>query len=226
MTINILHLYYDLMNLYGEIGNIKALTHTLRSLNIKVCVDTLSIHDNIDFKKYDFIYIGCGTEDNLDLVKKDIIKYKNQIKEYIDSNKFILSTGSSIELFANNCLDVCNYRVERTEKRLVGDVVVKTDIIKDKIIGFINTSTTIKETDNSKFQVLEGKIENAFVNYKNFYGTLLLGPILARNPSFHKYIVTNLLKNKYPKCKLGTLDFKIDIKAYNRYMNEYHNTNN
>ena len=36
MTINILHLYYDLMNLYGEIGNIYLLKHSLEKEGLKV----------------------------------------------------------------------------------------------------------------------------------------------------------------------------------------------
>ena len=99
MIIHIAHLYYDLMNLYGEIGNIKALKYSLENSGVKVQIDNLTINDNIDFNKYDILYIGMGTEDNQILVLNDILKYKEEIKEYIENNKFILATGNSIELF-------------------------------------------------------------------------------------------------------------------------------
>ena len=85
MEINILHLYYDLLNLYGENGNIKALKKHLEEQNIKVNIEFLTLNDKIDFKKYDFVYIGSGTEKNLNLALKDLIKYKKSIKEYIET---------------------------------------------------------------------------------------------------------------------------------------------
>ena len=47
MTIRIAHLYYDIMNLYGEIGNIKVLRYHLEEQGIKVIIDNLSINDEI-----------------------------------------------------------------------------------------------------------------------------------------------------------------------------------
>ena len=57
MTVYIGHLYYDLMNLYGEIGNIKALKYSLENAGVKVVIDNLYINDDIDFSKYDILYI-------------------------------------------------------------------------------------------------------------------------------------------------------------------------
>ena len=47
MNINIAYLYYDLMNLYGESGNIKALVYSLKGQNINVNVD-YDIEDILD----------------------------------------------------------------------------------------------------------------------------------------------------------------------------------
>lgn len=235
MTINILHLYYDLLNLYGEIGNIKALVNSLEQENIKVTVDKLSINDNIDFDKYDFIYMGSGTEENQMIVLEDIIKYKNQIKKYIDRDKFFLATGNSYELFGKSIYDekkhislgIFDYNASKSNNRLVGDTIVKCDFINAPIIGFQNQSGIIKDNSNPMFKVISGI--GSFngstcegINYNNFYGTYLLGPILVRNPEFHKYIVEKLIKNKYPKFKLKKLNLDVDTKAYEIYMNKYH----
>ena len=45
MEIKIAHLYYDLMNLYGENGNIKALKKQLEEQNTSVKVLSLTIDD-------------------------------------------------------------------------------------------------------------------------------------------------------------------------------------
>ena len=50
----ILHLYYDLMNLYGEYGNVAVLAKHLEDQGEKVIVDKLTIGDKIDFTDYDY----------------------------------------------------------------------------------------------------------------------------------------------------------------------------
>ena len=96
--INVLHLYYDLLNLYGENANTRCIVHNLELNKIKVKVDLKSIDDQIDFKKYDIIYIGSGSEDNLLTSLKDITKYKKDLKKYIEDNKYLLLTGNSMDL--------------------------------------------------------------------------------------------------------------------------------
>ena len=99
MKIVIANLYYDLLNLYGDSGNIKAIKKALESQKIKVEIINLSINDELDFEKYDFVYIGSGTEYNQTLVLNHIINYIDKITKYIENNKFFLVTGNSIELF-------------------------------------------------------------------------------------------------------------------------------
>ncbi len=108
MEITIGHLYYDLMNLYGESGNIKVLTYQLEKQNIKVNIKKLSIKDEINFDELDLIYIGSGTLNNQKLVLNDILKYKNDIYKYYNNNKFFLITGNAIELFGKYIIDINN----------------------------------------------------------------------------------------------------------------------
>ena len=75
--IKILHLYYDLLNLYGENANTRCLEHLLSLNSIKTSIDLKSIDDKIDFKDYDIVYIGQGSEDNLLLALDDIMKRKH-----------------------------------------------------------------------------------------------------------------------------------------------------
>ena len=94
----IAHLYYDLMNLYGEIGNIMALEKGFNDQDMFVEVTNLTIGDKIDFDKYDIYYIGCGSESNQLIVINDLLKYKDKIKNAIDNGKHFIFTGNSYEL--------------------------------------------------------------------------------------------------------------------------------
>lgn len=221
-TIKIAHLYYDLMNYYGEQGNVLALKTAIEYAGLKVNVKTLSVDDEIDFEKYDIFYMGMGTKRNQEIVRKDILKYKDKIENVIDKKMFIM-TGNSYELFGKkiddkNCLGVFNFESKTTD-RIVGEQVFKSDIIKETIIGFQNRFSSNDIKDDYLFEVIKGtgndsesKVEGIHKN--NFFGTYLLGPILIRNPYFKdallKYIGIDKVNTKL-----------VDYKAYHEYLKNF-----
>lgn len=219
MEITIGHLYYDLMNLYGEIGNIKVLTYHLKNQGIKVNIKNLSIDDNINFDELDLIYIGSGTNNNQLLVLNDILKYKEDIHKYYNDNKFFLITGNAIELFGEKIIDIDNniheglklfdYYTKENKKRIVNEVYIPSLFTKDNILGFNNHFGSIYK-DNIK-------LDNKFIFNNNFYGTYTLG-LLPRNPSFTKYFIKQLIINKNKKFKIKDFNFKLDKKAYTDFI--------
>lgn len=219
MEITIGHLYYDLMNLYGEIGNIKVLTYHLKNQGIKVNIKNLSIDDDINFDELDLIYIGSGTTNNQLLVLNDILKYKEDIHKYYNDNKFFLITGNAIELFGEQIIDIDNnvheglklfdYYTKENKKRIVNEVYIPSLFTKENILGFNNHFGSIYK-DNIK-------LDNKFIFNNNFYGTYTLG-LLPRNPSFTKYFIKQLIINKNKKFKIKDFNFKLDKKAYTDFI--------
>lgn len=219
MEITIGHLYYDLMNLYGEIGNIKVLTYHLKNQGIKVNIKNLSIDDDINFDELDLIYIGSGTNNNQLLVLNDILKYKEDIHKYYNNNKFFLITGNAIELFGEQIIDIDNnvheglklfdYYTKENKKRIVNEVYIPSLFTKENILGFNNHFGSIYK-DNIK-------LDNDFIFNNNFYGTYTLG-LLPRNPSFTKYFIKQLIINKNKKFKIKDFNFKLDKKAYTDFI--------
>ncbi|MCI8331045.1 MAG: hypothetical protein HFE04_02960 [Bacilli bacterium] len=235
--IKIAHLYYDLMNLYGENGNVRALKRFIERQDIKCDIHFLSIGDSIDFQAYDLFYIGMGSEHSELLVLDDIKKYRDDIKKAIDKGKHFLITGNAMELFGSHivvdnkksikALDIFPYYTVHESIRVVGSAVFKTRLIKDKIIGFQNRAGIIYGIDKPLFKVIDGtgSIPNATKEgyiYKNFYATYLLGPFYIRNPYFTSFIVKNVMKQKNKKYKLKMLNRTTEIKAYNEYLNNFH----
>ena len=106
MKIVIAHLYYDIMNLYGESGNVKALKKYLEEQGVKVTIKFVTIDESKEFDKYDIVYIGSGIEANRLLVLDDIFKHKEEIEVAIENNKFFLCTGNSYELFGQSITDI------------------------------------------------------------------------------------------------------------------------
>lgn len=217
MTIRVAHLYYDLMNLYGEIGNLKVIEYQLKKQKINVIIDRLSLNDKIEFEKYDLIYIGSGTKKSTLLVLEDLKKYKQQVKEYIENNKFMLVTGNSINVFSKKigdteALNIFDFNISYSNARLVGDVIL------DNIIGFQNRDTLIENNNNPIFNNSE-----IGIHYKNFYGTYIIGPLLIRNPNFSQKFIKNLIISKKNDFKFRKFDFEIDKKASKSYVEIYYN---
>ena len=223
MKIKLLHLYYDILNIYGENGNMRALVKALEYQGLKVNVDFKTIDDEINFNDYDFIYVGSGLDESIDITFEDLKKYRSDLEKYINDNKFILATGNSLELFIK--LGILNYQTNRIDFRIVGDQVFITNLINERIIGFQNRECIITNNkENSIFEVIKGcgyepnNIKEG-IRKNNFYGTFLLGPILIRNPYLLEYFVKEILKSKNLKYKKMKHD--VSFKAYEEFLKNF-----
>lgn len=195
MQVKIANLYPYELNLYGENGNIKALKYALEQKEVDAEIININPNDKINFNDLDFIYLGSGTKENLELVKSRLIPYRKELLRYISENRVLLVTGNALSI-----LDFLKlYEIEETEKRVVSDVIATTSLCPENIYGFQNTEYLIKSTNKILFNInegygndgtlMEGYIEN------NFYVTSIIGPLLARNPKLTNYFVDILTSN-------------------------------
>lgn len=215
MKINILCLYSDIMNLYGDTGNVKVIKYHLDKQDIKYNIDYKSIDDTLDIKNYDLIITSQGTEENRRLCLKHLLKYKSDVKKYIEDNKFFLATGNSLGLFGKTlygeeALNIFEFDTIETVQRVSKEIILENDICKP-IYGFVNNSDNMENSKPSLFNE-EG------IKYKNFYGTTTLGPIFARNPEFLEYFLKELIRFKDKNFKFKDFDLALDEKAYNEFI--------
>lgn len=237
MKLKIGYLYYDLLNLYGENGNIKALKNLLENMDIKTEIHFITVGDKIDFDKFDLVYIGAGTEENLKIALKDLLKYKDDLKKYIENNKFFLATGNSIDLFGKyitgtdnkktKCLNLFNYRVKHESFRMIDEAIFECDFLDKPFIGFQNQYSVLQENKYPMFKVIKGigsfpKSSKEGIHYKNFYGTYLIGPVLVRNPHFLEYLVKEIVHSKDSNYKFKKFNLKEENSAYNSFINNFY----
>ena len=224
-TIRIAHLYYDLLNLYGESGNVMALKQALEKQNVKVRIDLVTKGKPINFKEYDILYMGQGMEDNLEIVRKDILRYKKTLKRLVKSKTFII-TGNAYELFGHDidgkeALDIFPFKTKTVRNRIVGEQVYKTYLLNDPVIGFQNRNEIIDNDENNLFNVIKGNANNQNTHFEgikinNFYGTFTLGPLLIRNPYLLQYLVKDILGKDYKVLKED-----ISFKAYHEFIKNF-----
>ena len=203
------------MDLYGDTGNVRVLKYHLDDLGIKYNINYLSIDDKLSLKDYDLVLIGASTEENRDICLNHLLKYKKDINNAIDSNKFFLVTGNALGMFGKKLYDkdalgTFNFSVNKSEERVSKEVILENKICKP-IYGFMNHSDEVVSNDNPLF-------EDEGVLYKNFYGTYVLGPILSRNPDFLEYFLKKLVLSKDKKFKFKKLNLSLEKKAYDEFI--------
>lgn len=226
--IKVLHLYYDLLNLYGEQGNILALKRAFKNQNVEIEVDYLSVQDKIDFKKYDLVYLGSGSTENLLIALEDIKRHKKDLKKYIESKKVLLATGNSYLLFGqkiNNldALGIFDYYAASSEK-MAHESLMELYQEKD-VIGFQNREFMVNNKKNHLFKVKEGLCDNLKSEYEgyheyNFYGTFVIGPLLIRNPHFTNILVKEIMEKN--NLIYHEYEDKILVDAYNQYIKNFY----
>ena len=224
MKITIAHLYYDLLNLYGECGNVRILKKILEEQNVDVVVKFLTVDDKLNFEDYDFVYMGMGIEDNLKIANKHLKKYKKDIQKYIEDGKYFICTGNSYELFGKEIafesetiktLGIFDYKSKILEERKIMEISAKTDIIDKELIGFMNTGSTNDNEKENFLKNINNTDENEGIIYKNFIGTYLIGPLLFINQELLKLIVKKIIKEKDSKYRLKKINLDFLEKAYN-----------
>ena len=182
-------------------------------------MDFRSINEQINFDKYDIVYIGSGSEDNLFLALSDIMKRKNDIKKYIENNGYLILTGNSMDLFGK-------YIINNDEKMDALDIFdYHTKLIKEKIIGFQNRCDLVYDIKSPLFKVNK-EYSNDYesdgdgYHYKNVYATHIIGPLLIRNPYFTDYLLNKICKEHNLKYKKEESSAK---KAYKKYLENFLN---
>ena len=216
--LKILYLYPDILELYGDYGNIQVLKYRLEKRGYKAIIEKYSIGDKApDFKNYDLVFAGGGADQEQSILAKDLIKYKDNIKEAVNNGVFFLLICGAYQLFGKYYkgvegniipgLEIFNYyteAIENRKKRCIGNIVIEANLNgeKTKIIGFENHGGQTFDIDTPFGDVLFGN-GNKFgdskegFSLKNVIATYLHGPLLSKNPELADYIISHCLNRKY-----------------------------
>lgn len=216
--INILYLYPDMLELYGDYGNIQVLKYRLEKRGFYCNIEKYSIGDTApDFSSFDIVFAGGGADNEQSILANDLIQYKDNIKNAIQNGTFFLLICGAYQLFGKYYkgvdgntipgLDIFPYYTEAIEdrkKRCIGNIVidVKLGDISTKVIGFENHGGQTFDVFSPFGEVLYGNgnkfgdsKEGFFLN--NVIATYLHGPLLSKNPVLTDYILKYCLERKY-----------------------------
>ncbi|AHF06349.1 type 1 glutamine amidotransferase [Desulfitobacterium metallireducens] len=240
MKLKIGHLYPDLLDLYGDRGNILTLTQRAQWRGIEAKVQRVSLGDPLDFSKIDILFIGGGSDREQDILVEDLMKRKQEFKAAIEDGLVVLAICGGYQLLGQYYqmaggkkipgLGFLDLWTEAGSKRLIGNVVVKLEnglneqsaqlSIKplETLVGFENHSgkTFLGNGLASLGQVLYGNGNNGEdgaegMHYKNVFGTYLHGPLLPKNPHFTDLLIALAFERSGSSGKLAALDDQLEL---------------
>ncbi len=230
MNLRIAHLYPDMLNLYGDSGNVLCLQKRLEWRGIDNNTNRINAGDVANLSDYDIIFIGGGQDFEQSLILDDLSKGMDvSLKKAVENGVVILAVCGGFQLLGKyykthtgeilEFTNILDFYTVGKEKRLIGNYAFKTSE-KMEIIGFENHSgrTYLGKGLKPFGKIIKGSGNNGRdrtegVRYKNTFGTYCHGPILPKNPQFADMLIEKALKRKYKDVKLEKLDNSIEILA-------------
>lgn len=223
MELKICHLYPDILNLYGDRGNIICMRRRLEARGIGCSVTPLGIGDSADLACFDLVFIGGGQDFEQTILMDDLHRGKAaDIRSAVaDGLPFLLVCGGYQLLgryYRTADGTECDYigaldlYTEGSSQRMIGNTVCRSGEA-GLLIGFENHGgkTYLGPGLEPLGQVLLGSGNNGAdggegVRWNNVYGTYYHGPVLPKNPEFCDLLLKTALERKYGHAELGPLD--------------------
>lgn len=218
----IAHLYPDLLNLYGDRGNIMCLQYRCRQRGIQVTVDEISVGDAFDHTKYDLLFIGGGQDFEQEVLLEDLHGGKDaEIRQAVADGTVVLAICGGYQMLGKYYQTYTGERLEYIgavdfytvgeKERLIGNYAFDTEF--GRVIGFENHSGRTYLGDGV---APLGKMVSGFgnngkdgmegVHYKNTFCTYSHGPVLPKNPAFADRLIETAMRRENPNFTLTPLD--------------------
>ena len=242
MKLNIGWLYPDLMNTYGDRGNIIALSYRTKKMGLEPIISKISINEPPKLiSKMDILFMGGAQDTQQEIVNKDLKIKGGLLKNAIDDGvpglyvcgayQFLgkyYKTADGTMIKGIGIFDIFTESPPVNTSRCIGNIIIESKLFpKIKFVGFENHGGRTYLTDkNLAFaQVIKGYGNNGQDGtegylFKNSVGTYLHGPILPKNPELTDFLIQKAVERKYGKdVKLKTIDNKWEKRARSWVLN-------
>ena len=226
--ITIGHLYPDLLNLYGDRGNIACMMQRCRWRGIEAETIEYNLGDEIDFGRLDIVLLGGGSDREQMIVCRKLQEIQEAFQAYVEDNGVVIAVCGGYQLLGKyyktkegviQGLNLVDLYTEQGEGRLIDNIVLQSDLVKMPVAGFENHGGRPYINANKPFgKVLygsgnDGESGYEGVVYKNVIGTYLHGPLLPKNPEVCDWLISRALERKYGESRLSPLDDSHEIEA-------------
>ena len=225
LTLRVAHLYPDVMNIYGDRGNVIALRYRCEARGIGFELREVNVGDPFNPAEFDLVLIGGGQDREQRRIADDLVARGPALKAAIDDGLAALAVCGGFQLFGHRYVDqeggiipgIGVFDIETRHPgpvadRCIGDVVLATEA--GQVVGFENHGG---RTYLAPGQAAFGTVQRGFGNnsedgqegarYKNAFGTYLHGSLLPKNPALADELIRLALERRYGEViELDPLD--------------------
>jgi CobQ-like glutamine amidotransferase family enzyme len=212
----IAHLYPDLMNLYGDRGNLICLQKRLQWRGQQCEIHTVRLGQPIDFNGIDMVFMGGGSDREQGLVYQDLVKRVDAFYEAIWQGLPVLFICGAYQLLGKAYitpdgkeipgLGIYDFITRVARPRLIGNILLRVEQggVLTNVVGFENHGgrTYLQDANLQPFgQVVKGHGNNGQdggegLKHNNLIGTYLHGPLLPKNPAVADFFITAMAQRR------------------------------
>ncbi|HEY3248283.1 MAG TPA: glutamine amidotransferase [bacterium] len=236
MELRICHLYPDLLNLYGDRGNLIALAARANWRGIDVRIDERGLHDALPLGQHDLYFLGGGEDRQQRLAADDLRTSKGEaLRDAAGRDAVVLAVCGGYQLLGHyyrpadgedlvglGLLDLTTEHPGPAAARLIGNIVIRSDLLGGAtLVGFENHGgrTHLGAGVQALGRVVAGhgnngedQTEGAVV--RNVIGTYLHGPLLPKNPALTDHLIRAALRSRYGEITLAPLPDAVESTAH------------
>lgn len=213
----IVHLFPDLLNLYGDGGNVRALEQRCRWRGIPVEVRRVRHGETTDLHEADLVFMGGGPDREQRLASQELMRMKNDLRAFVEEDGALLAICGGYQILGSKWLlgdeiveglsivDIETRRPGTSANRLIDNIVLDSPLAKRPVVGYENHAgrtylgaavqpfgKVISSTGggNNEHDRADGVI------YRNLVGTYLHGPLLPKNPEVADFLLQRALEHR------------------------------
>ena len=227
--LRIAHLYPEEMNIYGDTGNVIALSRRIEWRGMTAQIDRVAVGDPYDFTAADVVVAGGGEDSSQLRVADDLQGRRGAIHEAVAAGTVFLTICGTYQLFGHRFvahdggeipgIGVFDLETRAGEHRMIGNIVL--DTAWGDLVGFENHGGRTHLADG---QEPLGRVRSGFGNNDttfdegavagNAFGTYLHGSLLPKNPGFADMLLLRALRRRHgPDASLQPLDDDLEHRA-------------
>ena len=234
MELKICHMYPDVLNLYGDRGNVKCLQQRLRWRGIDSAVERLPIGAQARLGDFDLVFIGGGQDFEQQVLLEDLHRGKDrEIRAAIEDGIPFLTICGGYQMLGHyyetydgqrcDFIGALDLYTVGSKQRMIGNYKFQCGPENggSLVVGFENHSgkTRLGSGVQPLGQVLAGFGNNGEdgtegARYRNVFGTYSHGPLLPKNPALCDFLLLTALQRKYGTAELAPLDDAAELAAH------------
>lgn len=233
MELKICHLYPDVLNLYGDRGNVLCMRKRLEWRGIEVTVTDAPIGTALRASDHDLFFIGGGQDFEQEVLLQDLGGGKaEEIKAAVEDGKTFLAICGGYQMLGAyyktwdgvqcDFLGALDLYTVGCQERMIGNYLFTCDELPDvRVAGFENHSgkTYLGSNVRPLGRVIAGHGNNGEdgtegARYQNVFATYSHGCLLPKNPVLCDHILRTALTRKYGAAELAPLDDALENSAH------------